>query len=109
YKNIANTGTHVGELRTGSGTLLLDINGNPASATFTGESATGWQEVRFAAPVAIAANTTYVVSYHAPNGHYSATRRYFKDAGVDPPPLHALAERVDGSNGLRAFNAPSPG
>ena len=36
YKAVANTGTHVGSLWTASGQLL-------ASATFTGETASGWQ------------------------------------------------------------------
>jgi len=35
YKSAANTGTHIGNLWNGLGTLL-------ASATFTGESASGW-------------------------------------------------------------------
>ena len=45
YKGTGNTGTHVGHLWTPTGTLL-------ATATFTGESATGWQQVTFATPVA---------------------------------------------------------
>ena len=48
-------------LWTSTGTLL-------ASATFTGETATGWQQVSFATPVAISANTTYVASYYRPRG-----------------------------------------
>ena len=40
YKANTNTGTHVGNLWTGTGTRL-------ASATFTGESAAGWQQVNF--------------------------------------------------------------
>ncbi len=58
YKGASNTGTHVAHLWSASGTLL-------ASATFIDETATGWQQVSFASPVAIAANTTYVVSYFA--------------------------------------------
>ncbi|HEX7698082.1 MAG TPA: DUF4082 domain-containing protein, partial [Candidatus Acidoferrum sp.] len=49
YKSAANTGTHVGNLWSSSGALL-------ASATFTGESASGWQQVNFSNPVAITAN-----------------------------------------------------
>ena len=37
----------------------------------------GWQQVNFATPVAIAANTTYVASYHTDTGHYAATGGYF--------------------------------
>ena len=87
YKSAANTGTHVGNLWTTSGTLL-------ASAVFTGESASGWQQVNFSSPVAITANTTYVASYYAPAGHYSFNAQFFGTAGVDNPPLHALANSV---------------
>ena len=70
YKSAANTGTHVGNLWSSSGQLL-------ATATFTNETASGWQQVTFANPVAITAGTTYVASYYAPNGHFSVNRKYF--------------------------------
>ena len=49
YKASTNTGTHVGNLWSSTGTNL-------ATATFSGESASGWQQVNFATPVAITAN-----------------------------------------------------
>ena len=52
YKASTNTGTHVGNLWTSTGTLL-------ATATFTNETASGWQQVNFATPVAITANTEH--------------------------------------------------
>ena len=70
YKASANTGTHIGNLWTSTGQLL-------ASATFTNETASGWQQVNFSQPVAINPNTTYVASYFAPNGHYSEDGAYF--------------------------------
>ena len=96
YKGPGNTGTHVGHLWSGAGTLL-------GQATFTGETTSGWQEVEFGAPVAIDANTTYVASYHAPNGGYAATNGYFAGQGADSPPLHALADGVDGANGVYRY------
>ena len=51
----ANTGTHVGNLWTTSGTLL-------ATGTFSGETASGWQQLNFTTPVDITAGTTYVAS-----------------------------------------------
>ena len=71
YKSAANTGAHVGRLWAANGTLL-------GTATFTGESASGWQYAAFASPVAVQPGTTYVVSYHAPNGHYSINSWYFE-------------------------------
>ena len=48
-----------------------------AQATFTNETASGWQQVNFSSPVTITADTTYVAGYFAPNGHYSETQYYF--------------------------------
>ena len=96
YKGATNTGTHVGNLWSATGTLL-------ATATFSGETSSGWQQVNFPAPVAVTANTTYVASYHTNAGNYSITGAYFASAGVNTPPLHALATGVDGSNGVYAY------
>nr|WP_281720725.1 DUF4082 domain-containing protein [Nitrosomonas nitrosa] len=100
YKASTNTGTHVANLWTSNGTLL-------ATATFTGETASGWQQVLFSSPVPITANTVYVVSYHSLNGHYSFGLNYFSTTGVDSPPLHALANGVSGGNGVYAYGATS--
>jgi hypothetical protein len=100
YKGSLNTGTHVGHLWDSGGNLL-------ATATFTGESATGWQQVLFSSPVAISAGTTYVASYYAPNGGYAYTGGYFAGSGADNGPLHALASGVDGANGLYMYESSS--
>ena len=80
YKAATNTGTHVGSLWSASGTLL-------AQATFTGETASGWQQVTFSSPVAVTAGTTYVVSYLAPKGHYSAHGQRPHQPGQRSAPL----------------------
>ena len=100
YKSAANTGTHIGNLWSNTGALL-------ATATFTGESATGWQQVNFGSPVSVTAGTTYVATYFAPGGHYSVDQNFFLTAGVDNVPLHALANGVDGSNGVFAYGTVS--
>ena len=94
YKAQANTGTHIGSLWTTSGTLL-------ASATFTNETTSGWQEVSFSNPVEIVPGTDYIVSYYAPNGHYSVTPNGLGSA-VDNPPLYAIANTTS-PNGLYAY------
>ena len=96
YKGAGNTGTHVGNLWTTAGANL-------ATVTFSGESASGWQQASFAAPVAISANTTYIVSYYAPVGRYAADADAFATQGVDNAPLHALANGVDGANGVYRY------
>ena len=100
YKASTNTGTHVGNLWTSTGTRL-------ATATFANETASGWQQVNFATPVAITANTVYVASYHTNSGHYSGDLYYFTSKGMDSPPLHALADGVSGVNGVYAYGSGS--
>ncbi|MGZ4989213.1 MAG: DUF4082 domain-containing protein [Methylobacter sp.] len=100
YKAIGNTGTHIGNLWSSTGTLL-------ASATFSNETASGWQQVNLATPVAITANTVYMASYHTNVGHYSGDNRIFLNAGVDSPPLHALQAGVSGVNGAYAYGSGS--
>ncbi len=95
YKGSQNTGTHVGRLWSSTGQLL-------AQATFTNETASGWQQVDFTTPVAIKANTVYVVSYHAPVGRYSADVGYFQTADTNGP-LHALADGESGGNGVYRY------
>lgn len=100
WKGPQNTGTHTGNLWTNSGSRM-------ATAVFTGESATGWQQVTFSSPVAVTAGTTYVASYHTTSGMYPGDNNYFASAGVDRAPLHALANGVDGLNGLYAYSSTS--
>ncbi len=96
YKSSANTGAHIGNLWSATGTNL-------ASATFTNETASGWQQVNFASPVAITAGTVYVASYHGTVGHYADDENYFATAGVDNVPLHALQDGISGSDGVFAY------
>lgn len=100
YKATVNTGTHVANLWTSTGTLL-------ATATFTAETASGWQQVSFPAPVLIAANTVYIVSYHTNVGGYSYSLDYFVGRSADNPPLHLPADGVAGPNGVYAYGASS--
>lgn len=100
YKGAANTGTHIGNLWSSTGTNL-------ATATFTGETASGWQTVNFTTAVAVAANTTYVASYFAPVGRYSFNANYFASAAAVNGPLTGLANGTDGNNGVYNYNATS--
>ena len=105
YKASTNTGTHIGNLWTASGQLL-------ASATFTNETASGWQQVNFAQPVNISPNTTYIASYFAPSGHYSESEQYFDPplrggATLNSPPLHAVRNTQSNPNGLYIYTKTS--
>ena len=87
FKGEGNTGTHVGTLWSAAGAEL-------ASATFTDETATGWQAVAIPA-VSVSAGTTYVASVFLPVGRYPADAGYFASA-YDLPPLRALADGEGG-------------
>src|SRR6185437_12434833 len=93
YKSAANTGAHTGTLWSATGQQL-------ATGPFTGESASGWQTLTFATPVSIAANTSYVVSYHAPAGHYAADGGYF----TNPHNYYPLTAPAT-VNGLYSYGA----
>src|SRR5262249_18502655 len=93
YNGAQNTGTHIGHLWAANGTLL-------ASGTFANETASGWQEMTFSSPVAIAGNTQYVASYFTPTGFYAVTNDYFANTSVDSGTLHAPADGANGANGI---------
>ena len=97
YKAAGNIGTHIGSLWSSSGVKL-------AEATFTGETAGGWQTVSFEKPVAIEAGKTYIASYLAPKGHYSETLEGFETA-ITSPPLTAPASTPTSPNGVYAYAA----
>ncbi|WP_376717287.1 DUF4082 domain-containing protein [Bradyrhizobium sp. 62B] len=96
YKASDNTGTHIGDLWTANGTLL-------ASATFSNETASGWQQVDFATPVNVQAGVTYVASYHTNTGHYSSTDFYFID--YDGITKGALTAPGSSLNGVYAYGS----
>ncbi len=106
YKSATNTGPHRGYLWTSTGTLL-------ASVVFPNESASGWQQANFATPVAIEANTPYVVSYWCPAGQYAADAGYFATSGITTQMLYAPPDGQYGPNGSyatsNAFPASSSG
>ena len=75
-----------------------------ASVVFPNETTSGWQEAAFPAPVAVTANTTYVISYHTNTGHYAYNKDYFAST-TNKSPLRALANGEDGGNGMYRYGA----
>ncbi|MBV8126401.1 MAG: DUF4082 domain-containing protein [Planctomycetaceae bacterium] len=84
---------HVGHLWSSTGTLL-------ATATFTNESAYGWQQVNFSSPVAITANRVYIASFSTGGGYFGITSSFFTNGGVTTGPLQALSNSVAGGDGV---------
>ena len=94
YKAAANTGTHIGNLWTSNGTLL-------ATATFTGETASGWQQVLFTQ--ARGDHPQHGVCRLVPlprTGITAPMTNYFSISGVDNYPLHALGMDEYGDSGV---------
>lgn len=94
YKSTANTGTHVANLWTSVGTRL-------ASATFTNETASGWQQVLFSVPVVVTGGQTYVASYRCLNGHYADDYDFFPNATASKGSMHLI-------NSVYSYGATSP-
>ena len=75
FKQREMSGTNVGHLWSSSGTLL-------ASATFSNETASGWQYVSFSNPVSIVADTYYTVSYSTGSPLFYFESGFFAHGGV---------------------------
>ncbi len=88
YKDPQETGTHIGTLWTSDGTKV-------ASVTYTGETASGWQQQALSSPVQLQPGVTYVVSVNA-NAFFDVTPGGLAATqGVGP-----LQSVADGANGV---------
>src|SRR5690606_5338490 len=92
YKSADDTGTHTGSLWTSTGTLL-------ATATFTNDTASGWQTVTLSSLVSITTGTTYVVSFRG-HSYYSSTPNYFSSPKTNGP-----LTAPSGNNGVYAYGS----
>jgi len=88
WKSSRETGSHVGHIWSASGQLL-------ASVGFVSETASGWQPQSLAAPLAVNANTVYVVTVNTGNAYYVTTRSGLATKIVN----HELSSIV-GNNGV---------
>lgn len=90
YKKAGMNGPHTGELYFSSGVRM-------ASATFTKESASGWQTVLFSKPVAITAGTTYTAAVFFADGNYIEDNDYFTKSVTNG----VLTAAADGTKGAQ--------
>ncbi|HET8546235.1 MAG TPA: N,N-dimethylformamidase beta subunit family domain-containing protein, partial [Pseudolabrys sp.] len=89
------TDVRAGHLWTSGGTLV-------ASVTFTSApGAVGWQVATLSSPVAIAANTIYVVSYRT-DDNYLAQSDFFNTAFTDPT---GILSSPAGGNGVYQYGS----
>jgi hypothetical protein len=88
WKSSRETGVHIGHVWSASGQLL-------ASITFTNETSSGWQQQFLPSPLAVNANTVYVVTVNTGNTYYVSTDTGFASKVVN----HDLSS-VLGNNGV---------
>lgn len=73
YKTPSNAGPHTAALWDSRGKLL-------ARASFSDETASGWQTATLDQPIKISAGRSYTASYTVPHGHYAVTENAFTRA-----------------------------
>ena len=100
FKSAANGGIHLGNLWNAGGARL-------GQASFSGETASGWQEATFPSPIPIAADSMYIASVFMPAGHFANDAGVFGAAGVDAGPLHVLGNGESGPNGVLTYSSSS--
>jgi hypothetical protein len=94
--NTAQPGQRVGRLwDVATQTKLREV-------TFGTETATGWQEARFAVPYHMAKGQVLMLSYRAPNGGYAQETNGFQSR-VERLPLIVPASREQGGNGTYRY------
>ncbi len=96
YKSVANLGPHRGVLYGPRGDVLGRV-------TFAGESAKGWQQADFDAPVPVTAGQTYVAAYFAPQG------RYADDVSSLSPSQPASRYALTATQGVYSYGTGMPG
>ena len=97
YKGAGAQGIHIGNLWSITGVKL-------ATAIFDRETASGWQSVSLSTPVAVKANTIYVVSYFSQHGDFVKSDPYF-NAVVASGPLTALRWASNRPNGVYKYTS----
>jgi hypothetical protein len=97
YKGAGNTGVHTGTLWNSAGVAIRQVS-------FKNETASGWQSVNFPTPLKLVAHANYVVSYHAPKGHYSFTQSYFTKT-IDNGTVKLPASTAQSGNAVYRYGA----
>jgi Domain of unknown function (DUF4082) len=102
YRGAANRGGYAVKLFTASGSLLA------AGKTWKDTCAIPcWEQVNFASPVSLAANTTYVAAYYTSNGRYAADKNGLTNNYLAGP-LAVPASRTVGGNGVYTYSTGFP-
>jgi uncharacterized protein DUF4082 len=100
YRAARSNSGYVAGLYTTGGTML-------GSKTMTSEPCATlpcWEQINFASPISIAANTTYIAAYFVAGGHYAGDTNGLTSA-VTSGPLTALSSGSSGGNGVYRYGA----
>ncbi|HZU91695.1 MAG TPA: DUF4082 domain-containing protein [Stellaceae bacterium] len=97
YRGAVSPYGYVASLYSASGSLLGSVKMAHESSPVP-----GWQVAKFASPIPISANKTYVAAYYAPSGQYVDVY-YGLSNGVTTGPLHAPASATVGGNGVYVY------
>ncbi len=100
YRSASDTGPDLLDLWSSTGAQRCQRHASPNT------TASGWQAVNLATPVSIAANTTYVASYHT-NGAYAATGNFFTNTLTSGTLTAPSSASVSGGNGVYASGGTS--
>jgi hypothetical protein len=103
YRGAKSPHGYVARLYSANGSSIL---GSVTMATESGP-VPGWQQAVFAAPIPIAANTSYVAAYYAPGGRYAQTN-YGLVKGATVGALNAPASSSVGGNGVFSYSLAFP-
>jgi hypothetical protein len=102
YRGAENSNGYTVELFTADGSLLASSRTSQDTCAVP-----CWEQVNFASPLPLAANTTYVAAYYTSNGHY-ADDAYGLTNGKTSGPLIVPASAVVGGNGVYTYSTGFP-
>lgn len=102
YRGAPNINGYTVKLFAADGALL-------ASAKASNDTCTVpcWEQVNFASPVSLAANTTYVAAYYTSNGAYADDTNGLTNGGTNGP-LTAPTSSAVGGNGVYTYSTGFP-
>jgi hypothetical protein len=102
YRGRTNSNGYTVKLFTAGGSLLASARASTDTCAVP-----CWEQVNFASPLSLAANTTYIAAYYTSNGRYAGDN-YGLTNGKTTGPLTAPASSAVGGNGVYTYSTGFP-